>query len=212
MSEITLTAEVRKAFGRRAKTLRTVGKVPGVYYGHGQQNIAVTLLEASLRPLYTTTATHIINLKLDDGSSHLCVLRDVQLDPVTEKPVHFDLLGLNENEKVTIEVPVKITGGIPKGVRDGGILQQVLHKLRISCLPKHIPDHVEINVSDLAINHSVHVKDISIPNVTIVESETSSIVGVVPPTVQKEAEAATATTAAAAPAEGAAATPAEPEV
>lgn len=211
MSEITLTAEVRKVFGRRAKTLRTVGKIPGVFYGHGQQNIAVSLLEASLRPLYTTTATHVINLKLDDGSTHLCVLRDVQLDPVTEKPVHFDLLGLNENENVTIEVPVKITGGIPKGVRDGGILQQVLHKLRVSCLPKNIPDHVEINVGDLAINHSIHVKDISIPNVTIVENETSSIVGVVPPTVQKEAEAA-ATTTAATPAEGAAAAPAEPEV
>lgn len=173
MSEITLTAEVRKAFGRRAKTLRTVGKVPGIYYGHGQQNIAVSLLEASLRPLYTTTATHVINLKLDDGSTHLCVLRDVQLDPVTEKPVHFDLFGLSENEAVTIEIPVKLTGGIPKGVRDGGILQQVLHKLRVSCLPKNIPDHIEINVSDLAINHSVHVKNISIPNVTIVENETS---------------------------------------
>jgi large subunit ribosomal protein L25 len=210
MSEITLTAEVRKAFGRRAKTLRTVGKVPGIYYGHGQQNIAVSLLEASLRPLYTTSATHVINLKLDDGSTHLCVLRDVQLDPVTEKPVHFDLFGLNENEAVTIEIPVKLTGGIPKGVRDGGILQQVLHKLRVSCLPKNIPDHIEINVGDLAINHSVHVKNLSIPNVTIVESETSTIVGVVPPTVQKEAEAAATTTTAAAPVEGAAA--AEPEV
>lgn len=209
MSEITLTAEVRKAFGRRAKTLRTVGKVPGIYYGHGQQNIPVSLLEASLRPLYTTTATHVINLKLDDGSSHLCVLRDVQLDPVTEKPVHFDLFGLNENEAVAIEIPVKLTGGIPKGVRNGGILQQILHKLRVSCLPKNIPDHIEINVAELEINHSVHVKNISVPNVTIVENETSTIVGVVPPTVQKEAEAA-ATTTAAVPAEGA--TAAEPEV
>jgi large subunit ribosomal protein L25 len=209
MSEITLTAEVRKAFGRRAKTLRTVGKVPGIYYGHGQQNIAVSLLEASLRPLYTTSATHVINLKLDDGSTHLCVLRDVQLDPVTERPVHFDLFGLNENEEVAIEIPVKLTGGIPKGVRNGGILQQILHKLRVSCLPKNIPDHIEINVGDLEINHSVHVKNITVPNVTIVENETSTIVGVVPPTVQKEAEA-TATTTAAAPAEGA--TAAEPEV
>jgi large subunit ribosomal protein L25 len=209
MSEITLTAEVRKAFGRRAKTLRTVGKVPGIYYGHGQQNIPVSLLEASLRPLYTTSATHIINLKLDDGSTHLCVLRDVQLDPVTEKPVHFDLFGLNENEAVALEIPVKLTGGIPKGVREGGILQHILHKLHVSCLPKNIPDHIEINVAELGINHSVHVKNISVPNVTIVESETSTIVSVVPPTVQKEAEATTVV-AAAAPVEGA--TAAEPEV
>ena len=138
----------------------------------------------------TTSETHVINLKLDDGSSHLCVLRDVQLDPVTEKPVHFDLFGLNENEKLNIEIPVKLTGGIPKGVREGGILQHVLHKLKVSCLPKHIPDHIEINVEELAINHSVHVKDLSIPNVTIMENATSTIVAVVPPVVVKEPEPA----------------------
>ncbi len=148
MSEITLTAEIRKNIGKRSRVLRGTGKVPGIYYGHGQQNIPLTLSEVSLKPLYTTSAMHVINLKLDDGSSHMCILRDVQLDPVTELPVHFDLFGLNQNESLTIEVPVKLTGGIPKGVREGGILQHILHKLKVSCLPKNIPDHVEINVED----------------------------------------------------------------
>jgi large subunit ribosomal protein L25 len=100
---------------------------------------------------------------------------------------------------------VKLTGGIPKGVREGGILQHVLHKLKVSCLPKFIPDHVEINVEGLEMNRSVHVKDISIPNVQLLESATSTIVGVVPPVVVKEAEVA----ATALPTEAAAA---EPEV
>ncbi len=205
MSEITLAAEVRKDIGKRARALRRTGKVPGIYYGHGQQNILVTMPEIVLKPLYTTSAMHVINLKLDDGSSHMCVLRDVQLDPVTERPVHFDLFGLNENEALTIEVPVKLTGGIPKGVREGGILQHVLHKLKVSCLPKHIPDQYEINVEELEINRSIHVKDLTIPDVKILENETSTIVAVVPPVVVKEPEL----TAVVAPTAEA---PAEPEV
>ena len=207
MSEITLTGEIRKNVGKRVRALRKTGKVPGIYYGHGKQNIPVSLPAPSLTPLYTTSETHIINLQLDDGSSHLCVLRDVQLDPVTEKPVHFDLFGLSENEKLTIQIPVKLTGGIPKGVREGGILQHILHKLKVSCLPKDIPDHIEINVEELTINRSVHVKDLTIPNVTILENESSTIVAVVPPVVVKEPEPAVAVVA-----EPTAEAPAEPEV
>ena len=188
MSEITLTAEIRKNVGKRVTATRKAGKVPGIYYGHGQQNIPVSMPVLMLTPLYSSSETHVINLKLDDGSSHLCVLRDVQLDPITEKPVHFDLFGLNENESLTIEIPVKLTGGIPKGVLEGGILQHVLHKLEVSCLPKYIPDHIEINVENLAINHSVHVKDLALPNVIIMENATSTIVAVVPPVVVKEPE------------------------
>ena len=206
MSEITLTAEIRKNVGKRVRAIRKTGKVPGIYYGHGQQNIPVSLPALTLTPLYSTSEMHVINLKLDDGSSHLCVLRDVQLDPVSEKPVHFDLFGLNENESLAIQIPVKLTGGIPKGVLEGGILQHILHKLKISCLPKHIPDHIEINVENLAINHSVHVKDLTIPNVTIMENITSTIVAVVPPVVVKEPEP---TAVAAVPTAEA---PAEPEV
>jgi large subunit ribosomal protein L25 len=207
MSEITLTGEVRKEIGKHLGALRRDGKVPGIYYGHGQQNIAVSLSEVALKPLYASSATHIVKLNLDDGSSHMCILRDIQLDPVTEKAVHFDLFGLNENEALTIEVPVKLSGGIPKGVREGGILQHILHRLRVSCLPKNIPEFIDINVEGLEINRSIHVKDLAVHDVKILESETSTVVAVVPPVVIKEAEAAPA---AEVPVAGEA--PAEPEV
>src|SRR3990172_3431883 len=141
MSEIAVSAEVRKDLGKKAKRLLREGKVPGVYYGHGQSNIMIAMNELTLQPLYKSSAAKIINLTLDDGSAHTCILRDVQFDPVTDKAVHFDLFGLNENEELTIEVPVLVVG-IPKGVRDGGILQHILHRLRISCLPKNIPDRL----------------------------------------------------------------------
>lgn len=189
MSEIAVTAEVRKDIGKKAKQLLRQGKVPGIYYGHGQKNIPIAIGEIVLQPLYKSSAANIINLTLDDGSAHTCILRDVQFDPVTDRPIHFDLFGLNENEELTIEVPVTVTG-TAQGVRDGGILQHILHRLRISCLPKNIPDRLEINVETLEINKSIHVRDLTIANVKVLENESSTVVAVVPPTVLKEAEAA----------------------
>lgn len=185
MSEITINAEIRKEVGKHVKSLRRKGNVPGVYYGRGEHNIPVTLPELTLRPLYKTSATHVITLKLDDGSSHTCVLRAIQFDPVSDRPIHFDLYGLKADEELTIEVPV-VLKGTPKGVKNGGLLQHILHKIKVSCLPKDIPDHIKLEIENLDINTSIHVKDISIPNVTILENENNTIVAVVPPTVVKE--------------------------
>lgn len=203
MSELTINAEIRKELGKKVTSLRREGKVPGVYYGHGQGNIPVTMSELTLRPLYKTSATHIINLKLDDGSVHSCILRDIQFDPLTDRPLHFDLYGIKPDEELTIEVPV-ILKGTPKGVKEGGTVQHVLHRLRVSCLPRYIPDNIELDIEPLEINRSIHVSEVTIPNVRILENESSTIVAVVPPTVQKEPAPAEA------PAEAAA--PAEPEV
>ena len=118
-----------------------------------------------LNPLVFTSETHVIDLRLSDGSSKKCILRDVQFDPVSDRPVHFDLQGLKENEKLTMDIPIVLPGGIPKGVRDGGMLQHVIHKVKISCLPKDMPEKIEVNVADLGINDLVHVSDLSVPNV-----------------------------------------------
>jgi len=207
MSELTLTAEIRKELGKRAKQLRAQGKVPGIYYGHGQPNIPIALNELALRPLIKTTATHVVNLKLDDGSTHSCILRDVEYDPVSDRPIHFDLFGLREDETVTIQVPI-VVKGTAQGVKDGGILQHIMHYVRVSCLPKFIPDRFEVDVTNLLMNRSIHVKDLTIPNVRILENENSAVVAVVPPTILKEAEVAPTAEGAVA----AEAAPTEPEV
>jgi len=200
MSEITVNASVRKEVGKKAHTLRYKGDIPGIFYGHSKSNIPVTIPEKTLKPLYKTSAASIINLKLDDGSSYKCILKDVDFDPLTDKPVHFDLYGVNENEVLTIEVPVILTGGVPQGVKEGGILQHILHRLKVSCLPKDIPDHIEIDVATLGINKSIHVADIKVPSVTLAENAKTAIVAVVPPVIEKAPEVA-ATEAAVAPTE-----------
>lgn len=193
MSEIVLNAEIRETAGKKAKRVRSQGKVPGVYYIHGEQNVSIQVPKVNLDPLVFTAETHVVDLRLPDGTSKKAILRDVQFDPVSDKPIHFDLQGLRENEMVTIEVPVALTGGIPKGVREGGMLQHVIHKLRVECLPKDIPEKIEINVAEMMINQSVHVRDLQVANATILENADSTVVAVIPPTVVKEAEVAAVT-------------------
>lgn len=198
MRELVLQAEVRSVHGKRSRAVRRLGKVPGVFYVHGEPNIPISVEEKSLKPLIFTTETHIINLKLNEGGDKSCILRDLQFDPVTDRPIHFDLQGLRADEKINIEVPIIMSGGTPSGVRDGGILQHILHRLKISCLPKDIPEHVEVNVSELKINQFVHVRDLQLANVTILDNEASTILGVIPPTVEKAEVASTTTEAVAA--------------
>jgi len=186
MSEIVLNAELRETKGKHAKYARSHGFVPGVYYTRGEKNLSIQVTSPNLDPVVFTSEMRIIDLRLEDGSSRKCILKDVQFDPVTDRPIHFDLLGLHENEKLTIEIPIALTGGAPKGIKDGGVLQHIVHRLKISCLPKDIPEKVEVNVAELGINDFVHVRDLVVPNVTILESLDSPVVGVMPPVVVKE--------------------------
>ncbi len=187
MSEIVMNAEVRSITGKKSKRLRWEGKVPGVYYAHGEKNIPIQVAKLSLDPLIYTSETHVIDLRVGDIVKK-AILRDLQFDPVSDRAIHFDLQGLREDEEITLDVPVVLTGGIPAGVRDGGLLQHMMHKVKISCLPKNIPGKVEVNVSGLAIHHTIHVKDLNLPDVTILDAPEDPVVSVVPPTVIKEAE------------------------
>jgi large subunit ribosomal protein L25 len=188
MSEVVLNAEVREQTGKKAKRARGEGKVPGVFYAHGEANINIKVPMLDLAPLLYGSETHIVDLRLSDGTAKRAIVRDVQYDAITDRPIHFDLQGVHAGEKLTIEVPVVLTGGIPVGVRNGGILQHSIHKVEVSCLPVDIPGKIEIDISGLEMNHSVHVRDLKIPNVTILENMDASVVGVIPPTVVKEPE------------------------
>ncbi|MBM2840022.1 MAG: ribosomal protein [Bacteroidetes bacterium] len=188
MSEVVLNAEIRDQLGKSAKRSRNEGNVPGVFYAHGEKNINLKVPAVSLAPLVFGSETRIIDLRLNDGTAKKAILRDVQFDPVSDRPIHFDLQGLHADEKVTIEVPVVLTGGVPVGVRNGGLLQHSIHKVRVSCLPKDIPGKIEIDVANLEMNRSVHVRELNVPNVTILENMDAAVVGIIPPTIEKEPE------------------------
>lgn len=184
MSEILLQASTRTPGRSVARALRRKSQVPGIYYFHGEEPIAVAASELALRPLIYTSESHIVRMRLDDGSERTCVLKDITFDPITDRPVHFDLLGVNADENVRVEVPVALVGQAAGQRNGGGIIDFILHKIEVECKPQDLPEHIEIDISSLEINDSLHVGALSIPNVTILTPADATIVALTPPRVE----------------------------
>jgi large subunit ribosomal protein L25 len=200
MDKVNLKANVRTNFSKSGRhELRTKGRVPGIYYSKNGEPIAIDVPENSINPLVFTSQTHIINMQLDNGTEFECILKDIQFDPVTDKVIHFDLLGLTLGETLQIEVPVQLTGASP-GVKDGGLVQQNLHKLQIECMPKDLPQHIVVDISNLKLGDSLHVGDLNYENISILNPSDAVVVAITHPRAEKETL------------EGEAEAPKEPEV
>lgn len=187
MEKVVLKANMRNSISKSSRSsIRKNGRVPGVFYSKHDSPISIDVTEKSIKPLVFTAETHLISLEIDGKDNHECVIKDVQFDPVTDRVVHFDLLGLTVGEKFQLEVPIQYHGS-PVGVKEGGVLQQFLHKLEIECLPKDIPQRLDINIQDLKLGDAIHVKDLNFENITILNLESSVVVAVTHPKVEKEA-------------------------
>jgi large subunit ribosomal protein L25 len=186
MADLNIAAEPRtKLGGSTASALRREGRVPGVLYGHGEPSIAFHVKELELRSLIYTNETHVVKLSLD-GTDSRCILREVQFDPVTDRVTHIDFVMLHEGEKIKIDVPVLITGQ-SVGVRDGGIIDHIMHKLTIDVLPDQIPQSIEVDITNLTIGHGIHIKDLpSTDAYTILADENAVIVACAAPKVEAE--------------------------
>jgi large subunit ribosomal protein L25 len=181
MSEILVQGSKRALSTKGVvNQLRRDGNVPGIYYTRGVEPIPVYVSEKSLKPIVFTAETHIINLKIDDGEELKSILKNVQFDPVTDRVVHFDLLGISADQEIEIQVPLLFEGQA-KGVKEGGVVQQALHKLNVSCLPADIPEHIVIDISDLSLGDSIHVRDLNIEKVKFLQHPEVIIVSVVVP-------------------------------
>jgi len=203
MSEILVNGSKRTLSTKGAvNQMRKEGNVPGIFYTKGVDPIPVTVSEKALKPIVFTSEAHIINLKIDNGEEYKSILKNVQFDPVSDRVVHFDLLGISADQEIEIDVPIMFEGQA-KGVKEGGIVQQTLHKVTVSCLPANIPEHISIDITDLALGDSVHVRDLTVENVRFLQNPEVIIVSVVVPRAAVEAVAT---------AEAAAEAGAEPEV
>lgn len=195
MAEITLKAQKRELFKKSiSKALRKSGFIPGIVYGHGEANIPIKASELSLRPIVFSSEAQVVKLEIE-GEPHPinCILKDTQFDPISGRLIHFDLLTLRAGEKITIEVPV-VLKGTAAGVKEGGLLQHILHKLDVECSSQNIIPHIDVDITNLQIGDSIKVSDIKIEGIRILNDETAAIVAVIPPTVTAaEAETPAAT-------------------
>jgi large subunit ribosomal protein L25 len=178
MKTVTLEANKRKDTSKANRNrLRREGRVPGVFYSKRLDTIPVDVLEKKIRPLVFTAKTNLISLKIEGQEELECIIKDIQFDPVTEEIIHFDLLGLTRGEMIQLEVPVQLLGS-SIGVREGGLLQHILHKLEVECFPKDIPEHIPIDISELAIGDSVLISDLTVENLTLLNPADALVVAV----------------------------------
>ena len=186
-----------------ARKLRQTGSIPAVYYGRGEDPIVLTVVVKELEEviLKAEGSNVIVDLKVDGdgGSDRKALIREIQRDPVGGHILHLDLQHISLTERITVEVPIVLTG-IPIGVKDGGgILEHLLREVEVECLPTDVPSRLDIDVSELNIGDSLHVSDLKTEKATILTEGERPIAAVVPPTVLEEAKPAEEGEAAAEP-------------
>jgi large subunit ribosomal protein L25 len=207
MDTQTLSVTRRTGTGKGpARRLRMQGLVPAILYGPKMESaLGIALKPDDLRTALNTSRKFntIIQLKLDDGSQRFVLFKAFETDPVERKLLHADFLEVLLDEKIKVKVPVVLIGK-PVGVTDGGILSQARFDIELWCLPKDIPEKLEIDVSALKIGHSVHVKDLKLPSGVETKFQSNFAIAAVVAPEKEEEVAAPAVTAEGVAVEGAA--------
>jgi|SRR6185503_13579524 large subunit ribosomal protein L25 len=206
MKSVPLTAYPRKAAGRAAaRTVRKGRRIPAVIYGRQAQPQNLEVDTKSLEDLLHASVSEnlLVDLTVDQDARarRLALVQEIQHHPMSGKFLHIDFHEIQENEKVSIAVPVEATGEAVGVKTGGGVLEHVLHKIKVRCLPKDLPDFIAIDVTSLEIGRAIHIGEIPpIPNVEILGDKTAPVFAVAAPVTEAE-EAAAAEAGATAPGE-----------
>jgi len=178
MAEVNLKAELREVSTKGAvNQIRRDGFVPGIVYSHDMEPIIFTVSELSLKPIVYTTEMNLVNVKIGDKEPIKSILKDIQFDPLTDKIIHVDFQAITVGEAIQVQVPINFVGQAA-GIKEGGVLYQNLNKFDVECLPKHIPQHLEVEITDLHIGDSIIVKDLKFENITILNPEDTNVVSI----------------------------------
>jgi large subunit ribosomal protein L25 len=204
MATANLAAELRTETGKgAARKLRAAGRVPAVIYGHNRepQGLSVNARELNRLLEHIAAGSTVIELGGLAAGATRTLIREIQRHPLKRHIVHVDFQELVAGEKVTVAIPLVFVG-TALGVREqGGLLEEVMRELTISVDPANIPNHLDVDVSNLTIGHPLHVRDVALPaGVTALDDPDATVVAVAAPRTE---QAATTTETAAA---------AEPEV
>ena len=165
MKEISLTGKKRTEVGKKAsKLMRKEGMIPCNLYGEAKgenglpEALAFMIPMTELRKVVYTPHIYVINLDIE-GEAHTAILKELQFHPVTDALLHVDFYEINEEKDITIGIPVKLTG-LAQGVRDGGRMNLAIRKINVIAKYKEIPEHLDVDVTELRIGKSIKVGDL----------------------------------------------------
>jgi large subunit ribosomal protein L25 len=207
MATVKLSVKLRTDLGKQgAKRTRAGGAVPAMLYGERLENRALSIDGHDLRVALSTRSGRnvilVLNVEGENGETR-AVIRDMDRDPVTRGVLHVDLQRISENRPVVMHVPVVLVGE-SMAVKEGrGILDHTMRELEVKCLPRDIPEHIEVDVSALEVRHAIHVRDIVVDRIELLDNPERPVVEVLQPTIFREpVEAVPEGEAAEVPAEG----------
>ena len=165
MAQNALSADVRVGVGKGvARKLRAAGRIPAVIYGKGRAGEAISLDPAVLERLLHTSESGmntLIDLSVE-GSTSTVLLKDLQRDPIRGRYLHADFFVVDLEQELQVAVPLHFVGKA-KGLEFGGIVEHPLREVEVACLPQAIPDSIEVDVTELGIGDSLHVRDLQVP-------------------------------------------------
>jgi large subunit ribosomal protein L25 len=184
MASASLSAEARTETGKGvARKLRAAGRVPAVIYGHAREAQALSLPTRELEKLLSSISTGSTVVELSVGSATTkTLIREVQRHPFKKQILHVDFQELVAGEKVSVEIPLVFVG-TPEGVRlSGALLEQILHSIEVLVDPANIPNHIDVDVTNLAMGHSLHVRELTLPaGLEVLSEEDATVCAVAAP-------------------------------
>ena len=193
--EVTdLAAQVRKEQKKGpARRLRDQGLVPAVFYGRSADNILLAVKSDELIQLHKDKKDHaFIKLSIDDGGNKvekLSLIKELQVQPLTGKLYHVDFYEVDVKRKITMDVSLRFLGKAV-GVDLGGELQHLKRDVKVSCLPLDLPDHIDVDVTDLDIGDSIRIRDLKVAEgITLLDRPDTSVAAVAMIRVSKTEEA-----------------------
>jgi large subunit ribosomal protein L25 len=193
--EFKLKVEERNVAGKsQSKKLRNSGIIPGVVYGHGDKAVNLNVNEREFSKLLEKIKGHnpIVDLTIADKPTVKAIIKTMQRKAVTKEILSVDFQIIHAKEKITMNIPV-ILKGSAFGVKEGGILDNPLRSIPVRCEIEKVPDHIEVDITDLKLGHSIHVSDIKIEGVEFMILADSPIVSVLAPRKIVEVAAAPVT-------------------
>jgi len=171
MQERELWVEPRKELGKGpARRIRRQGKIPAIIYGPGREPAPVVVdPKQVIKILHTPTGKNtILTLKSSEPEleGRKVLIRDYQIDPITDELIHIDLMEVKEDRPVRVLVPIQLVGK-PVGAEKGGTLEEHIRQLEIVCLPSQIPEVIKIDVSELDLGDSIHIRDLKLEGIKV---------------------------------------------
>lgn len=203
MKQTLLTAAPRTKAGVRATLTahRAADQIPAVIYGQEKKPVTIVVDYKAICSIIKADPNAIITMKHEAGEDTV-IIKDIQRHPVTDKYTHFDFQRISLKEKIKVKVALKLTGECHGAKVQGGLVEHTMRVLNVSCLPTEIPHEIELDITDLHINHSLRIKDIKAGKAELLDAPDQIVVSVTAPKEEKVEE----------PVAGAAAAGAEPEV